>query len=79
MTRTDDHRRVISDSKILERMRITFDLYQEAEDLQRQNLRRCNPDASEEEIEQGIREWLAEQSPIDERVFRLRTKKIPER
>lgn len=74
-----ESRRPISDPKVLERMRIALDLYQVAEDIQRQNLRRRNPDATEEEIQQGIREWLAEQSPIDERVFRRRTKEIPER
>jgi len=39
-------------------MEIAFDLYQTAEQLMRQNLRRRNPAASEDEIEEGIREWL---------------------
>ncbi len=41
-------------------MRIAFDLYQVAEDIKRQNLRRRNPAATEQEIEAGIRDWLAE-------------------
>ena len=52
-------RRPIRDPEVLERMRITFELYQAAEDLMRQNLRRRSPCASAEQIEQGIREWLA--------------------
>lgn len=48
----------ISDPAVLERMAIAFDLYQVAEDMMRQNLRRRNPSATEEEIEEGIREWL---------------------
>lgn len=53
------HRPPIRDPEVLERMRMTFELYQAAEDLMRQNLRRRNPSASAERIEQGIREWLA--------------------
>lgn len=47
------------DTKVLERMRIAFDLYQVAEDMMRLNLRRRNPDATDAEIEQGIQNWLA--------------------
>lgn len=39
-------------------MELAFDLYEAAEEMMRQNLRRRNPEASEEEIEEGIREWL---------------------
>jgi len=76
-----EHRRPISDPKVLERMRITLDLYQVAEDIQRQNLRRRNPDATEEEIQQGIREWLAHRPGAEhgDGVGRPRKKKIPER
>lgn len=52
-------REPIRDPDVLERMRIAFDLYQVAEDMMRLNLRRRNPDATEAEIEQGIRDWLA--------------------
>lgn len=46
------------DADVLERMQAAFDLYDIAEAMMRQNLRRRDPSATEEEIEQGIREWL---------------------
>ena len=46
------------DPEVLRRMELAFDLYEAAEEMMRQNLRRRAPDASEEQIEQGIREWL---------------------
>jgi len=49
----------IRDPEVLARMDLAFDLYEAAEEMKRQNLRRQNPDATEEEIEQGIRDWLA--------------------
>jgi len=48
----------IRDPEVLKRMELAFDLYEAAEEIMRQNLRRRNPGASEEEIEEGIREWL---------------------
>jgi hypothetical protein len=51
-------RRPIRDPEVLARMEIAFDLYEMAEQMMRQNLRRRNPEASEEEIEEGIRQWL---------------------
>lgn len=48
----------IRDPDVLKRMELAFDLYEAAEEIMRQNLRRRNPEASEEEIEEGIREWL---------------------
>ena len=51
-------RRPIRDPEVLARMELTFDLYEMAEQMMRQNLRRRNPGASEQEIEEGIREWL---------------------
>jgi len=41
------------DTKLLARQ--MFDLYQTAKDLEEQNLRRRHPDATEEEIAQGLR------------------------
>ncbi len=41
-------------------MRIALDLDQVAEEMKRQNLWRQSPSASEEEIEQGVRQWLAD-------------------
>lgn len=48
----------IRDPDVLARMEIAFDLYETAEQMMRQNLRRRNPEATEQEIETGIREWL---------------------
>lgn len=58
MPRDPEHRPVIHDPAILRRMEIAFDLYETSEQIMRQNLRRRNPEATDEEIEQGIREWL---------------------
>ncbi len=53
-----DIRRPIRDPEVLARMELAFDLYEMAEQMMRQNLRRRNPGADEEEIEEGVREWL---------------------
>ncbi len=58
MDRQLDIRRPIRDPDVLGRMEMAFDLYEMAEQMMRQNLRRRNPGASEQEIDQGIREWL---------------------
>lgn len=55
MTRLPDHREPIRDPEVLKRMQITFDLYEAAEQVIRQNLRRRNPAATEQEIEEGLR------------------------
>jgi hypothetical protein len=51
----------ISDPQVLARMRMAFDLYETAEDMMRQNLRRRFPEASEEEIERRLVAWLQQQ------------------
>lgn len=48
----------IRDPAVLARMQMAFELSELAEQMMRQNLRRRNPEASEEAIEQGIRQWL---------------------
>ena len=53
-----EYRRPIRDPEVLARMELAFALYEMAEQMMRQNLRRRNPGASEEEIEEGILEWL---------------------
>lgn len=53
-----DDKPPISDPAVLRRMAIAFDLFEVAVQMMRQNLRRRNPSANEEEIEQGVREWL---------------------
>ena len=56
-TRVPTQRRV-HDPAVLKRMMIAFDLCEAAEQMQRQNLRRKNPQATEEEIEEGVLRWL---------------------
>jgi hypothetical protein len=48
----------IRDPAVLARMRQTLDLYELAEAMMRQNLRRRYPQASEAEIEQHLLAWL---------------------
>ncbi len=43
--------------RVLERMRLTFDLCQTAEAMKRQSLRRRYPDAGAEKIEKLMEEW----------------------
>jgi hypothetical protein len=59
--------------------RATLDLFQTGVDLMRQNLRRRHSDASDEEIEQRLREWLqdrpgAESGDCPGRVVDLKTR-----
>jgi hypothetical protein len=49
---------IMRDPEILARMKATSDLYEAAEDLMRQRLRREHPGASAAEIEQRLIEWL---------------------
>ena len=55
----------IRDPKILARATAAFDLCQTAENIMRQNLRRRNPQASEEEIRGRFVAWL-EKRPYTE-------------
>ena len=48
------------DGDVLGRMRDAFDLYEFSEEVMRQNLRRRNPEASEEAIEELFQQWLLE-------------------
>ena len=48
----------IRDPKVMSRMRMAFDLYETAEAIMRQNLRRRFPDAEEAEIERRLVAWL---------------------
>jgi hypothetical protein len=64
MTTPPPPKQPIRDPAVLARMQMAFELYELAEQMMRQNLRRRNPGASEEEIEQGIRDWLL-RSPSD--------------
>lgn len=51
-------REPIRDPAILARMKIAFDLYETAEIMMRQNLRRRYPEADEAEIERRFAAWL---------------------
>lgn len=51
-------REPIRDPAILARMKIAFDLYETAEVMMRQNLRRRHPKAGEAEIERLFAAWL---------------------
>jgi hypothetical protein len=48
----------IRDPKVMSRMKMAFDLYETAEAIMRQNLRRRFPDAPEAEIERQLVDWL---------------------
>lgn len=45
---------------VVEAFRTTLDLFQTGVDLMRQNLRRRHPQASDEDIERRLGEWLQE-------------------
>jgi hypothetical protein len=47
----------IRDPEIMERMRICFELSEQAIVMKRQSLRRENPDWSDEQVEQALTEW----------------------
>jgi hypothetical protein len=47
-------------SPAIEAFRATLDLFETGIDLMRQNLRRRHPEASSEEIERRLGEWLRE-------------------
>lgn len=44
---------------MLDRLRLTFDLYEAGEDLMRQNLRRRHPGETPEQIEERLIAWLS--------------------
>ncbi len=49
----------ITDTRRLgQRLELAFDLYEAGEQIMRQNLKRRQPDAGHEEIEQRLVEWL---------------------
>ena len=42
---------------VIQRVRVTMDLFELGESMLRQRLRRERPEASEQEIEEALREW----------------------
>ncbi len=51
-------KQVIRDPEVLERMQMTFELYQVAEAMKRQNTLRRHPDLDDVEVEKRVLEWL---------------------
>lgn len=51
-------REPVRDPAVMSRMKMAFDLYETAEAIMRQNLRRRLPDAPEDEIERRLVDWL---------------------
>jgi predicted kinase len=54
-----------SHAAMLARLRATFDLYDLAEKVMRQNLRRRHPDASDADIERRLISWLRKDPNYD--------------
>lgn len=50
-------------ASVAERLRVTFDLVETGLALQRQNIRRRHPAASEAEIDRRLDEWLGDRPP----------------
>jgi hypothetical protein len=50
--------KAVDSEQVAERFRTALALYDLGEQMLRQKLRRQHPDASEEEVEAGIAEWL---------------------
>jgi hypothetical protein len=48
----------VRDPAVIARMEVAFDLYESAEQIMRQNLRRRFPEASDHEIERRLIDWL---------------------
>jgi hypothetical protein len=68
------------DSAVQQRMRLTFELFEAAEQMMRLNLRRRFPEADDEEIERRLTEWLhtrpgAEHGDASGPRFRVRERK----
>lgn len=50
-------RKPVHDPAVLRRVEAAFDLYETAQVIMRQNLRRRHPDLDDSEIEQRLAEW----------------------
>ncbi len=70
-------KRVIRDPEVLDRMQMTFELYEVAEAMKRQNERRRHPGLDDAEVERRVLEWLyrrpgVERGDADGDLFALR-------
>lgn len=52
----------VHDAGIVERMQMTFELYEVAETMKRQNVRRRHPELSPAAVEEQVLEWLLDRS-----------------
>ncbi len=60
----------VAESEYQDRMEGVIDLFETAKVIMRQNLRRRNPQADEQEIAARLREWLQNELPPDHEVIR---------
>ena len=60
----------IAESEYQKRMEGVIDLFETAKVIMRQNLRRRNPQADEQEIAARLRDWLQNEIPPDHEVIR---------
>ena len=61
----------IRDPDVIARMEMAMELYELAEAMQRQNIRRRNPDLNEDEVEKRLVEWLMSRPPTCDRPYRF--------
>ncbi len=67
-------KQVTRDPEVLDRIQMAFELYEVAEAMKRQNIRRRYPDLDEAEVEERVVEWLyrrpgVEQGDVDGAYF----------
>ena len=55
----------IRDPEVLARMESAFELYELAEQIMRQNIRRRHPGLNEEQVEEHLVEWLQHRDDAD--------------
>ncbi len=58
-------KQTVRDPEILARMESAFELYELAEQIMRQNIRRRHPGLSEEEVEERLAAWLQKRDSAD--------------
>jgi hypothetical protein len=61
---------LIREPGVLARVRLMFDLYEAAEVMMRQNLRRWFPEESERQIERRLLAWLRKDPNFDSTPFK---------
>jgi hypothetical protein len=61
---------------VMARMKTTFDLYEAAEAMMRQNLRRRFPDESDAQIERRLLAWLQDRSGAGDASGSFRSRRL---